>query len=95
MASIPYVRAQIVRMRHGSTRLTPTVAFQGLAALAAGGTVLVDDRALLGSGAVVALAVAQTVALRSRDIAPVKIIGLRQMAAGIAIVAAMAIGGAL
>ena len=45
-----------------------------------------------GAVAVAALAVAQSIAVRRAHIPAVKVIGLRQMAAGLAVVAATAVG---
>jgi hypothetical protein len=94
-ASIPYVRTQIVRTRRATVRLAPTDALQGFAALVAAGALVVDEQVLLGTCAVVVLAAAQSIALRREHIPAVKVIGLRQMAAGLAVVAATAIGATL
>ena len=92
LASIPYVRTQIARTHRRPTSLPATDAFQftgaGLAVLA----VAVDDRVLVGAAVVMAAALAQSVVTRRADIAAVKVIGLRQMAIGLAIVAATATG---
>ena len=92
LASIPYVRTQIARTRRKAASLATTDAFQftgaGLAVLA----VAVDDRVLVGAGVVMAAALAQSIATRRAGIAAVKVIGLRQMAISLAIVAAAATG---
>ena len=54
--------------------------------------VAVDTRVLVGAIAVAALAVVQSVAIRREHIPAVKVIGLRQMAAGLAVVAFTAAG---
>jgi len=91
-ASIPFVRTQIARMRRGAASLGTSDTFQLAGAALALGAAAVDDQVVLGAGAVVALAVAQAVATRRRNIPPVKVIGVRQMAFGLVVVAATAIG---
>ena len=71
--------------------LGATDAFQVAAALAAIAATVVDHRVVVGATAVVLLALAQTAALR-RPVPPAKIVGLRQMAMGLAVVAATAAG---
>ncbi len=92
VASIPYVRTQIVRTRRGPTPLGSTDLFQLAGAALGLAAVAVDTRVLLGAVAVVVLAVAQSVAVRREHIPAVKVIGLRQMGAGFAVVAATVIG---
>jgi hypothetical protein len=92
LVSIPYVHTQIVRMRHAGTSLVTTDVCQfagvALAAFAAG----IDDRVLLGTCVVALAALAQSIAVRRERVAAVKVIGLRQMAIGLALVAATALG---
>jgi hypothetical protein len=90
LASIPFVRTQILRLRH-DTPLGATDAMQVAAVLAAVAATIIDHRVVVGTAAVVLLALAQAVALR-RPVPPVKILGLRQMAMGLAVVAATAAG---
>jgi hypothetical protein len=92
ITSIPYVRTQIVRARRGSSPLRTTDLFQLTGAITGIAAVAVSRPVLTGAVGVTALAVAQAVALRRVHIPPVKVIGLRQMAAGLAIVATTAIG---
>lgn len=92
VASIPYVRTQIVRTRRGATPLGATQAFQLVGAVVGFAAVAIDTRTLLGAVAVAALAAAQSIAIRREHIPAVKVIGLRQMAAGLAVVAATAAG---
>ena len=92
VASIPYVRTQIVRTRRGSSPLGTTYLFQLAGAGIGFAAVAVDARVLVGAAAVAALAAAQSVAVRREPIPPVKVIGLRQMAAGLGVVAATAVG---
>lgn len=92
LASIPYVRTQIARMRRRTASLATTDAFQLTGAALAMLAVGVDDRVLLGTCVVMLAALAQSIATRRAHIAAVKVIGLRQMAIGLAIVAATAAG---
>jgi hypothetical protein len=95
VSSIPYVRAQIVRMHQGGAPVGVADVFSGVALLIAIGASAVDRLVLLGTVAVAALVVAQAIALRREHIPAVKVIGLRQMAAGLAVVAATAVSAAL
>jgi hypothetical protein len=90
LASIPFVRTQILRLRHDAP-LRATDAFQVAAALAAVAATVVEHRVVVGAAAVVLVAVVQAVALR-RPVPPAKILGLRQMAMGLAVVATTATG---
>ena len=56
---------------------------------------VVSPEVILGTVAVAVLVVAQSIAMRRAHIAPVKVIGLRQMAGGLLVVAATALGAAL
>lgn len=91
VASIPFVRTQIARTRRGTIPLGATSVFQLAAATLALAAVGVDSRVLLGALAVVALAIAQAVAIRRTHIPVAQVIGLRQMAAGLLVVAATAV----
>lgn len=95
LASIPYVRVQIARSRHGDTSLATADAFSAAALVVATAAWFVTADMLLGTLAVAVLVVAQSVAMRRAHIAPVKVIGLRQMAGGLLVVAATALGAAL
>jgi hypothetical protein len=90
LASIPFVRTQVARLRH-DVSLRGADVFQAVAALAAVAAVAVDHRILAGAVAVVLMAAAQAAALR-RPVPPVKVIGMRQMAIGLAVVAVTAVG---
>lgn len=92
VASIPYVRTQIIRTRRGSSPIAVTGLFQLAGATVGFAAVAVSARVLAGAVAVSAVAVMQVTALRRAHIPPVNVIGLRQMAAGLAIVAATALG---
>ncbi len=95
VASIPYVRAQIARLRHGNATVSSADAFSGVALVIGAGATAVDRDVLLGTIAVAVLVLGQSIALRRVHIAPVKVIGLRQMGAGIAVVAATWLGATL
>lgn len=95
VASIPYVRAQIDRTRHRAGSAGTADAFSGLALMVAVGAAVVDRQVVFGTVAIAVLIVFQSVAVRREHIAPVKVIGLRQMAAGIAVVAATGISASL
>ena len=90
LASIPFVRTQIRRLRHDTTVSTAD-GFQVAAVLAAVGATVIDHRVVVGAGAVVLVTLVQAAALR-RPVPPAKILGLRQMAMGLAVVAATATG---
>lgn len=92
IASIPYVRTQIVRTRRGSSPLRSTDLFQLAGVLLGIAAVVVDVNVLFGAIAVAVLAAAQFVALRREHIPAVKVIGIRQMAVGLAVVAVTASG---
>lgn len=89
--SIPYVRAQVLRLRRGVPMSASTVAIQlaGVGVAAVGG--VVDRSVLAGAVGVVAIAVAQAPTVRRPVPAP-KILGLRQLVFGLALVAATAVG---
>jgi hypothetical protein len=90
VASIPFVRTQIVRLRHDAP-LRATDAFQAAGALVAVAATVVDHRVVVGAAAVLVLALVQTTALR-RPVPPAKVLGLRQMAMGLAVVLATSLG---
>jgi len=94
VASVPFVRAQIARLRHGTAMLSPVDALQLGGALVAAAAAVVDGKVLAGTGAVVAVAATQLVWLR-RPVPPAKVLGLWQMAFGLAVVAACAAGAQL
>ena len=95
LASIPYVRVQIARSRHGDASLVAAGAFSVAAIASAAAAAFVSPDVVLGTIAVAVLVVAQSIAMRRANTAPVKVIGLRQMAGGLLVVAATALGAAL
>jgi hypothetical protein len=92
LASIPFVRTQIQRLRHGDVSLRSADRFQVVGVTVAAVAVVVDRSVVLGAGAVALLAVAQAVWMRRTPVPPATTIGLRQMAVGVAVVAATAVG---
>lgn len=92
LASIPYVRTQIVRVRRGSSPLGLTDVSQLAGVVIGFAAVAVDPSVVVGAVAVAALAVAQSIAVRRDPIPPMKVIGMRQMASGLAVVAATGVG---
>ena len=90
LASIPFVRTQILRLRH-ATPVGATDLFQVAAVMAALAAPVIDDRVVVGTAAVVLLAAVQTGALR-RPVPAAKVLGPRQMAMGLTVVAATAFG---
>jgi hypothetical protein len=91
IASIPFARTQVARLHghEGQTRGSDLAQVLGAAVAV---TAAAFDRALFaGAGAVVALAVAQLVWTR-RPAVPAKILGLRQLGLGLAVVAVTATG---
>jgi hypothetical protein len=91
IGAIPFVRVQIGRLRRGHGPVWQSDLAQGVALTVAGAAVAVDARLLAGLLAVAAGAVVQSGWVRREPI-PAKQIGLRQMAAGFALVAVTAIG---
>lgn len=91
VGAIPFVRAQIQRARRGvlDTRISDVA--QAAAVCVAGGADVVDGALLPGAVGVAALACVQTWWVR-RPPPAVKVLGLRQMALGLAVVLATAIG---
>jgi hypothetical protein len=90
-SSIPHVRAQVLRI-HGREAPSMPVLVGDLAALATAAlAVVLEPGLLLGGLAIVGLIVVQRVTL-ARPPRPAKILGIRQMVLGFAVVGATAIG---
>lgn len=91
VAAVPFVRVQILRLRHG-VAVTRSSDGAQVAALAVGGlAVLADRRLFAGFGALVALLLLHLVWVRRPPVVA-KVLGLRQMALGIGLVAVAATG---
>lgn len=89
--SIPHVRAQIARSHDRDWQPRLATLTDLAAAVIAAAAVIVDGRIVVGAAVLVAVVVFQRVR-RRRPVAPVKIIGISQIALGLAVVAATAIG---
>lgn len=89
--AIPFVRAQIVRLRRGSgpTRGSDVAQLAGLAVGVV--AVVADDRFAAGAIGLAVIALLHAVWLR-RPPVPAKVLGLRQMALGLALVAVTSTG---
>lgn len=91
VGAIPFVRVQIVRLRRGEGSVRPSDVAQ-LAALAFGAAaVTLDRRVAAGLAGLVVLAVLQALWVR-RPPTVAKVLGLRQMALGMALVLLTAVG---
>jgi hypothetical protein len=91
VGAIPFVRAQIMRLRRGAGQVRDSDTAQ-LCAVAIGAVaVAIDRRAAVGLGGLVVLAALQVAWVRRPPTAP-KVLGLRQMALGFALVLATAVG---
>jgi YwiC-like protein len=91
VASIPFVRVQIDRLRHGTGSLAVSDGAAVLGVAVAAAAVVLDDRLAAGAAAVVALVVLQAWQVR-RPPVPAKVLGLRQLFLGLAVVAVAAAG---
>ncbi|MEQ1698931.1 MAG: YwiC-like family protein [Ilumatobacteraceae bacterium] len=91
VGAIPFVRAQILQARRGVLDTRVSDLAQAAAVCVAGGAVVLDGALLPGALGVAALACVQTWWVRKPPPA-VKVLGLRQMALGLAVVLATAIG---
>lgn len=91
VGSIPFVRARVVQLHRGSASRRPSDRAQvGAVAVALAATAV--ERAVWPGAVVVGLvAVAQAVGVR-RPPVPAKVLGLRQMAIGVTVVLATAVG---
>ena len=91
VGSIPFVRSQITRLRTGAGTLGWIDAAQAASVLIAAAAVLVDSRLATGLAAIVVLAAYQTMSARSTPPSAVRV-GITQMALGLAVVVAAALG---
>ena len=94
VGAIPFVRVQIVRLRHRAVDVRGAALAQGAAAALAALAVAIDPAVWLGFAGVVVLSVLQITWLR-RPPLPAKTLGMRQMILGLALVALTATGVAL
>jgi hypothetical protein len=91
IGAISFVRMQIVRLRRGDTDRTATDLAQAAAVAVGTIAVILDTSTWVGFLGLVAMSVLHVVQLR-RPPVPAKTLGLRQMALGLALVVATAIG---
>lgn len=91
VGAIPFVRVQIQRLRRGVGPRGQSDAAQALSVMVASAAVILDRRLVAGLVGVVVMAGVQIAWVRRPPIAA-KTIGLRQMAAGLALVALTAAG---
>lgn len=91
VASIPFVRVQIARLHHGPGSVRVSDSSQVVGAAVAVAAVVVDPAVLAGAAADGALLIAQVVWVR-RTPPPAKVLGIRQLLAGLVIVGVTAAG---
>ena len=91
VGSIPFVRAQIARLHRGATGVHGSDLAQFAAVVVAAFAAIVDTRVIAGAVTIALIAAIQIVWSR-RPIPPIKVVGFQQMALGLALVAATAIG---
>jgi len=91
VAAVPFVRAQVQRLRHGdgATRSSDAAQLAGVAVAA--GAVALEPSVAAGAAAIAVLAVAELVWAR-RPAVTAKALGLRQLFAGLAVVLVTATG---
>jgi hypothetical protein len=91
IGSIPFVRVQIVRLRRGEGPVWSSDVAQVASVVVGLAAIAVDNRAVAGAVGVAVLAALQAGWTR-RPPQPARRLGLRQMAAGLGLVAATALG---
>jgi hypothetical protein len=91
LSSIPHVRAQVLRLHGHHAPGSLTLVGDVAALLVAAGAVLLDASLLLGALAIAALIGIQRFTLL-RPARPARVLGVRQMILGFAVVAATAVG---
>lgn len=91
VTSIPHVRSLIARIHHRTSSPTIPAVADVVAILGAVGAVVLDDALLAGAAAVVAVVVIQRVSTRG-PLPKATILGMRQLAMGLAVIAITAVG---
>ena len=91
IVSIPYVRTQIARLRHGLVPTTGMRRFQVAGVIVALSAITVERHIAAGAAAVVALVVGHVVWSR-RPVPPARIVGMRELVLGLIVVAVTALG---
>ena len=92
IAAIPFIRTQIGRLRRGAVSIRSSDLSQLLAIVIAAVAVAVERGLFLGSIGVVVIVALQLIWVRQSPVPPAKVLGLRQMALGFALVAVTALG---
>lgn len=92
IGAIPFIRTQIGRLHRGAASTRSSDLFQILALTVAAIAVVVDPDVLVGSITVAVIAVLHLVWVRRSPVPPAKVLGLRQLALGLALVAATVVG---
>lgn len=92
IGAIPFIRTQIARLHRGAVSTRSSDLFQLLAVVVAAIAAVVEPDVLAGSIAVAVIVVLHLAWVRRSPVPPAKVLGLRQMALGFALVAATAIG---
>ena len=91
LTAIPMVRSLVARL-HGRTTPAVTTVVGDVAALVAVAVAVVLDAALLPGAIAVAVVVAAQRVMERRPLPPAKVLGIRQLALGLAVVAVTAVG---
>jgi hypothetical protein len=91
VASIPFVRIQIARLRHGNGSVAASDAAQLIGVVIAAGAVILDGRLVAGLVAVVGLAALQSRWARQAPVTA-KMLGVRELLLGLAVVAITSLG---
>jgi hypothetical protein len=91
IAAIPFVRAQIARCRHGHGPIATSDRAQVAGATVALGAVAVDARLAAGAAVVLVVAALQSWWVRRPPVPP-RVLGIRQLALGLVLVATTAVG---
>jgi YwiC-like protein len=91
VGSIPFARVQVARLHHRSGSVAVSDAAQAVGATVAVAAVAVDAAVLAGTVTVVAVLITQAFWTR-RPAVPAKVLGIRQLLLGVAVVAVTAAG---
>jgi hypothetical protein len=91
VASMPFVRVQLDRLRHGARPVGQSDAAQFAAVVGGAIAIVIDQAVVVGCVGLVALALVHLAAVR-RPPVPAKVLGLRETGLGAALVLATALG---
>ena len=92
IGAIPFIRTQIVRLHRSGSSTRSSDLFQLLALVVATAAAVVEPDVVFGSIAVGVIVALHLVWVRRSPVPPAKVLGLRQMGLGFALVAVTAIG---